>query len=56
MEPEGSGSSNSGAVEPKGRMRVEGVSAMGIEMARILEGASEEVREIEDGFGALERS
>jgi hypothetical protein len=43
MEPEGSGSSNSGAVEPKGRMRVEGVSAMGIELARIWAGASEEV-------------
>ena len=46
MEPEGSGSSNSGAFEPKGRMRVEGVSAMGIEMARISVGASEEVREM----------
>lgn len=43
MDPEGSGSSNSGAVEPKGRMRVEGVSAMGIELARIWAGASEEV-------------
>lgn len=52
MEPEGSGSSNSGAVEPKGRMRVEGVSAMGIELARIWAGASEEVNERGRFFGS----
>lgn len=50
MEPEGLGSSNSGAVEPKGRMRVEGVSAMGIELARIWAGASEEVGKCHASF------
>lgn len=34
---------------------MEGVSAMGIEMARILEGASEEVREIGGWLGEVER-